>query len=181
TMTPQAERWLPVPGYEGLYSVSDRGRVRSEGRTVKYITGRSGRVPERILKTSKHGDGYLQVSLSKNNKRKTHYVHRLVLEAFVGEAPPEAQACHWNDTPEDNRPENLRWGTSSENRLDSVRNGRHYSARKTHCKRGHELTPENTRPQSTGKGRQCKTCESARRRAKRRGITLEEYLKTEDK
>ena len=174
------EVWKPVPGYEGFYSVSDLGRVRSESRTVTFIDGRSRRWPESIRKTAKLSSGHLSVWLYKNHKPERCYVHRLVLEAFVGEAPPGTHGCHWNDDPGDNRLENLRWGTSSENRLDSVRNGGHNQARKTHCKWGHEFTPENTLLQSGNRGRKCRTCENARRRAKARGVTLEKYLKTED-
>lgn len=175
------ERWLPVPGYEGCYSVSNLGRVRSESRTVMDKNGNHRRVPEAILKPQKNTGGYLRVSLWKNSKQENPAIHRLVLEAFVGDAPPGTQACHWNDDPEDNRLENLRWGTPAENKLDSVRNGRHHHARKTHCKRGHEFTPENTLPQLGNRGRLCRTCANAWHRAKRRGMTLDEYLKEEDK
>ena len=177
-MNTTPERWLPVPGYEGHYSVSDRGRVRSEGRTITDRNGNRRKVSGRILKTRKLPSGHLSVNLAKNRKQEKRYVHRIVLEAFVGEAPPGTQACHWNDDPADNRLENLRWGTSGDNTLDMVRNGRHNHARKTHCKWGHELTPENTRPYIDGQGRQCRTCGNARRRAKRRGMTLEEYLES---
>ena len=172
------ERWLPVPGYEGLYSVSNLGRIRSESRTVTRIDGQRRRFPGTILKPNKHPSGYLRVDLRKNNKPETRVVHRLVLEAFVGEAPPGTEACHWNDDPADNRMENLRWGTPADNMLDKVRNGRHHNAVKTHCKRGHEYTPENARPHLGNKGRKCRTCENAQRRAKARGMTLEEYLES---
>lgn len=174
------EQWLPVPGYKGHYSVSNLGRVRSESRTISLKNGSNRRWPGSILKPYKNSDGYLRVDLWKNNKRAIRFVHHLVLEAFIGEGPPGTQACRWNDDLEDNRLENLRWRTRSENTLDSVRNGRHHEVIKTHCKWGHEFTPENTRPYANGKGRQCRTCANAWHRAKRRGMTLEEYLKTED-
>ena len=142
------EVWKPVPGYEGHYSVSNLGRVRSESRTITLKNGRSRRWPESILKPFKNSDGYLRVELWKNNKQQTRFVHRLVLEAFVVEAPPGTQACHWNDTPEDNRLENLRWGTKSENTLDSVRNGSHHEAIKTH---GDMSSPPKTHCLNRGK------------------------------
>ena len=178
-MATPAEQWLPVVGYDGYYSVSNLGRVRSESRTVMDKNGNRRRLPQKILKPDKKPSGHLVVSLWRNRNREKPYVHRLVLEAFVGEAPPGTQACHWNDDKEDNRLENLRWGTPTDNSLDSVRNGRHHEAIKTHCKWGHEFTPENIKPQSSGNGRDCKTCANARTRAKRRGMTLQEYLKTE--
>lgn len=173
------EVWKPVPGYEGFYSVSDFGRVRSDKRTIVDKNGHGRKMPEVIMTPEKKTSGHLIVCLSKNSKNEKRYVHRIVLETFVGEAPAGTQACHWNDDPEDNRLENLRWGTLSENTLDKVRNGRHNNARKTHCKWGHEFTPENIKPQSSGDGRDCKTCDNARTRAKRRGMTLREYFMME--
>ena len=173
------EVWKPVPGYEGFYSVSNFGRVRSDKRTIVDKNGHGRKMPEVIMTPEKKTPGHLVVCLCKNHERTKRYIHRIVLETFVGEAPAGTQACHWNDDPEDNRLENLRWGTPTENRLDSVRNGSHHSARKTHCKWGHEFTPENIKPQSSGNGRDCKTCSNARTRAKRRGMTLQEYFMME--
>lgn len=174
------ESWVPIPGYEGRYSVSDLGRVRSESRTIALKNGSNRRWPGSILKPYKNADGYLRVDLWADNRRKIRFVHHLVLQAFVGQAPPGTQACHCNGGTEDNRLENLRWRTRSANTLNSVRNGRHHEAAKTHCKWGHEFTPENTRPYANGKGRQCRTCLNAWHRAKRRGMTLGEYMKSED-
>ena len=175
------EVWKPVPGYEGFYSVSDFGRVRSEKRMIVDKNGHGRKMPEVIMTPEKKTSGHLVVCLWKNHERDKRYIHRIVLETFVGEAPAGMQACHWNDDKEDNRLENLRWGTPNENMLDRVRNRRHHEARKTHCKWGHEFTPENTKPQSGKRGRDCKTCSNARHRAKRRGMTLQEYLESEGK
>ena len=175
------EVWKPVPGYEGFYSVSDLGRVRSDKRTIVDKNGHSRKMPEIILTPEKKSSGHLTVCLCKNHDQTKRYVHRIVLEAFIGEAPAGMQACHWNDDKEDNRLENLRWGTPNENMFDRVRNGIHHNAVKTHCKWGHEFTPENTKPQSGKRGRDCKACGNARTRAKRRGMTLREYLESESK
>ena len=177
-MNTTPERWLPVPGYEGHYSVSNLGRIRSEGRTIAYADGRSRWLPESVLNPYKNEHGYLRVNLCNNSKQELRYVHRIVLEAFVGEAPPGTHACHWNDDPEDNRLENLRWGTQSDNALDMVRNGEHNHARKTHCKRGHEFTPENTLRIRGSNRRTCRTCKNASARARNRGMTLDEYFNT---
>lgn len=99
-------------------------------------------------------------------------VHVLVLEAFEGACPPGHEALHDNDDPTDNRLTNLRWGTRSENLLDRVRNGLHNHANKTHCKRGHEFTPENTYINPTSGGRQCRQCVRDAQRARRSRITL---------
>ena len=173
------EQWLPVPGYEGYYSVSSLGRIRSDKRTIADKNGHGRKMPEVILTPEKKSSGHLIVCLWKNHERTKRYVHRIVLETFVGEAPAGMQACHWNDDPEDNRLENLRWGTPSDNMLDKVRNGKHQESRKTHCKWGHEFTAENTIPQSNGKDRQCKTCANTWHKAKRRGLTVGEYFAME--
>lgn len=170
------ENWRPIGGYEGIYSVSDRGRVRSEKRVITDKNGYNRRIPELILVPEITNGGHQRVSLWKNHKKDIRKVHHLVLEAFAGERPSGMEACHWNDIPTDNRLANLRWATQSDNTFDRVRNGKHHEARKTHCKRGHEFTPENTLPQSKGQGRNCRKCRNLRDRARRRGIILDEYI-----
>jgi NUMOD4 motif/HNH endonuclease len=156
------EQWRPIVGYEGAYEVSDQGRVRSVERTITQPVTRWGRpmtkrVPERILKPQRLNHGHLMVYLSSEGTRKRVLIHRLVLEAFIGPCPDGQQACHFNDIANDNRLINLRWDSPSANNHDIVRNGNHHNANKTHCKRGHEFTPENTYARSGG-GRHCVTC-----------------------
>lgn len=121
------ERWLPVVGYVGMYEVSNLGRVRSIPRVDTNGRSRKGRV----LLQHIVGEDYPGVSLSRGGKVKKVYVHTLMLEAFVGPRPPGAAGLHWNDVPNDNRLENLRWGTYGENYADAVRNGRQMRRRKT--------------------------------------------------
>lgn len=150
----QAERWLAVPGYEGIYEVSDIGRVRS----LAKIDAQGARRKQRLFKPSKMDAwGHLGVTFRQGGRRESRYVHRLVLEAFVGPCPPGMEGCHWNDVKDDNRLTNLRWGTKSENRLDCVRNGTDPNARKTHCLRGHPFSEENTRLYKGG--RHCLSCQ----------------------
>ena len=113
---------------------------------------------ERVLKTS--GSQYPQVSLQRNGRKYTRYVHVLMMLAFVGPPPPGMETRHINGDNFDNRLENLAYGTSSQNSIDQVIHGTHYMAAKTRCKWGHEFTPANTLPQSGGrKGRKCRECE----------------------
>lgn len=98
-------------------------------------------------------------------------IHTLVLEAFVGPRPEGADGCHWNDVPDDNRVENLRWDSRSANVLDSVRNGSHGFAIRTHCPSGHEYTPENTYLHPQG-SRNCRACRAAYRDANRERIRV---------
>lgn len=165
------EEWRPIDGWEGLYDVSDQGRVRSLARTVVRSNGWIQPWPERILRPGTTPYGHLTVRLMRNGQGRSHYVHRLVLEAFTGSAPDGCECCHRDGNHTNNSIANLYWGTRSENLHDQVRHGVHINARKTHCIHGHEFTPENTylrdRP---GGGRTCKTCINNRKRARRANL-----------
>lgn len=108
------EQWKPVVGFEGLYEVSDHGRVRSFRRC-----GSSGGAVA-VRETHR---GHLRVDLCKNGKKSVKRVHRLVLEAFSGPCPNKMECRHLNGVPDDNRPENLKWGTHAENRQDMIDHG----------------------------------------------------------
>lgn len=95
------EEWRPVSGYEGLYEVSNFGRVKSLPRN-----GTINR--ERIIKPGLFKK-YLGVSLNKNNKRTSHLVHRLVAIAFIPNPNSLPQVNHKNEDRLDNRVENLEW------------------------------------------------------------------------
>lgn len=160
---PDDEQWRPIHGWQGLYEVSDHGRVRSLGRTVHRKDGVSYWKKPRVLKLNRLKSGHLSVGLTElNGKCTTLLVHRLVLEAFVGPCPEGMEACHWNDEPADNRVINLRWASRSENLYDRSRNGIDNNGTKyaTHCRRGHEFSPENTITYKDGH-RACRTCKSA--------------------
>lgn len=160
------ERWLAVPGYEGSYEVSCRGRVRSLDRRDSRGHRRRGK----LLTPGAAEGAHPTVALCVNGIARSHHVHRLVLLAFVGPRPEDMQACHWNDDPTDNRIENLRWDTPSANSLDSVRNGTHPKSRITHCPKGHEYRASNTYNHPSG-GRICRECISDRRRAARKTVS----------
>lgn len=70
------EVWKDIPNYEGIYQVSNLGRVKS----FKYKN-------ERILKQGNDGKGYLQVCLMKNSKRRKFTIHQLVAMAFLDHTP----------------------------------------------------------------------------------------------
>lgn len=157
------EVWKAIPGYEGLYEVSNQGRVKSLARTVHQVDGRVRRFKETIKACPITGMGYRTVMLYKDNKGSQRHVHRLVLESFVGPCPPGSVACHWDDDRLNNTLSNLRWGSRSDNAYDKVRNGRCPKASKTHCIRGHEFTESNTYVRRGRPGtRECKTCNRER-------------------
>lgn len=107
------EIWKDVPGYEGLYSISNRGTVFS------YFTGT-------IRASVNCGRGYRAVQLSDGlGHKKRHYVHRLVAEAFLGKPSENTMTVnHKNLDKTDNRVENLEWMTSQENTHHAYLNGR---------------------------------------------------------
>ena len=111
------EIWKDVVGYEGLYQVSNMGRV-------KRVAGGHGATPGLVLKPWLDKYGYLTVGLCRDRKRAHARVHRLVAEAFLGQAPsPEHEANHKNGIKTDNRVENLEWVTPLENNMHAAENG----------------------------------------------------------
>lgn len=123
-MIATAERWLPVVGWEGIYEVSDRGRIKSLARRIPQGRGcRSWRdVPEKIRELGQfHCDGYKTILLSSNGKRVLRGVHQLVMEAFVGPRLEGMIVCHNDGNPTNNHLSNLRYDTVSANALDRER------------------------------------------------------------
>lgn len=120
------EIWRIVKGYEGLYEVSNLGRVRSIDRIVwdydpRWENKRSRKLRGRIL--SQANQDYLSVMLSKDGIESSYSVHRLVLEAFAGPCPDGMEACHWDGNSKNNRIDNLRWDTRKNNHIDKQRHG----------------------------------------------------------
>ncbi len=170
-MTSVLERWRDIPGWEGYYRVSDLGCVESVERIVpngdKMMT-----VRQRFLRPLPNNNGYEQVQLYGDGKRSRQLVSRLVLLAFVGPCPEGMEVCHNDGDKRRNHLQNLRYGTSSENKLDMARHGTHHNTIKTHCKRGHPFDEANTYVNPRG-NRDCRECKrkakasfDARRRAK---------------
>ena len=156
-----AENWLPVVGFEGYYEVSDRGRVRSLDRVGFRRDGHRYSKKGRILSRGTDQCGYPFSDLRKNGSARTRRVHRLVAEAFIPNPDNLPWVLHWDDDKLNNRVENLRWGWPSENRYDTVRNGRDHNAAKTRCVNGHEFTEDNTRREPNG-SRSCRKCHRSR-------------------
>lgn len=90
------EQWKPVDGYEGLYEVSNLGRVKS----LWFCN-------EKILKSQKRKDGYLQVFLCRNGKIKNFLVHRLVATAFIQNPEGFKQVNHRDEDKTNNIVSNL--------------------------------------------------------------------------
>lgn len=159
------EQWLPVPGWEGLYEVSNQGQMRSLPRIVR-TRGNGTRVsPGRILKPGTYDDGHKHVTFSRDGKTTCYQVHRLVLLAFAGPCPNGLQVRHLNGIPGDNRLENLTYGTPKENITDRDHvHGTNYELNRTHCPQDHPYDEENTYYAPNG-WRQCKKCRDGERPA----------------
>ena len=124
-MPQKEELWKDIKGYEGLYQVSDIGRVKSLERIVARKNGRRQPIQERILKPSTNEYGYLYVNLcNSNSKRKSFLIHRLVCEAF--HENPENKPCvnHIDENKINNEASNLEWCTVKENCNHGTRNAR---------------------------------------------------------
>lgn len=100
-------KWADVVGYEGLYRVSSCGAVFSVRRNNYVAQHDAG---QRLC--------YRRVTLYNRGSKRNFYVHRLVLFAFHGAPPADYyEACHLNELSDDNRIENLVWGTPEDNQL----------------------------------------------------------------
>lgn len=108
--------YKPIKNYEGIYEVSESGKVRSVDRTVEYKNGKIVNYKGKDLKPSMDTAGYAIVYLSKNGIRKTIAVHRLVAQTFLSNSENLPEVHHLNHNINDNRAENLRWVTRAEQR-----------------------------------------------------------------
>lgn len=119
------EIWKQIPGYEGLYSASNLGNIRSEDRLVRHFSGGTKKIKSQPIKPFMTRFGYLYVTLCNTSKsHKKHPVHRLVLSAFEGPMDRSFDTCHNDSNRTNNRIENLRWGTRAENMQDAAKIGR---------------------------------------------------------
>lgn len=111
------EIWLPVRRYEGVYEVSNLGRVRR-------VLACRGATAGRIIKRHDTGDGYRRVQLCHKDVKRFFGVHVLVAEAFLGARPRGKVPNHKNLNKADNRLDNLEWMTHKQNAAHAVANGR---------------------------------------------------------
>lgn len=102
------ERWKEIPGYEGIYYISDLGRVYSH-------------YSQKCLKPLTTHAGYHRVHLCKDGKTFNASIHRLVATAFIPNPESKPTVNHINEIKTDNRSENLEWATNSEQNIHGTR------------------------------------------------------------
>jgi len=117
------EIWKPVVGYEGYYEVSSIGRVRSVDRFVRHNFGGLSLKKGCNVKNHQNKLGYLQVSLSKQGKKKLLLVHRLVATAFIPNLLGLPQVHHKDDVKNHCDKDNLEWTTGRLNKDYAMASG----------------------------------------------------------
>lgn len=119
------EIWKDIPGYEGLYQISNLGNIKSFCRKNTIIR-----------KATNDGYGYLQLCLTKNKKIKEHKVHRLVAEAFIPNPENLPQINHKDENKHNNCVDNLEWCSAEYNINYGTRNEKISKKIKQYDKKG---------------------------------------------
>ena len=110
-----AEIWKDVPGYEGLYKISNLGKIKRHKKTYFCCWNTKRVLEEQEIIGDKDKFGYRRIVLYKNKTKKRIVLHRLIAEVFIPNPDNKPEIDHINAIPDDNRVENLRWVTHTEN------------------------------------------------------------------
>ena len=119
------ELWKDIQGYEGLYQISNLGRVKSLERIIVTNNGITKKISEKILKPYIKGTGYYNIVLRKDSKTKCYFVHRLVANEFIPNPDNLPQVNHKDENKLNNNVDNLEWCTSKYNNNYGTHNERH--------------------------------------------------------
>ena len=129
------EIWKDIEGYEGLYQVSNYGRIKS------FNYRNTGK--EKMLSLKPNKNGYIRIGLTKDGKRKMFQVHQLVAQTFLENPNNYSQINHKDENKINNNAENLEWCTPKYNSNYGTRNERASKTLSTNIKGKHkgELNP----------------------------------------
>lgn len=116
------EIWKDVEEFNGVYKISNLGRLKSISRTVKHPKG-SCVLKEKFLSQVINKKGYIEFQITYNGKHYSRKAHRLVADAFISNPLSLPQVNHINGDKTDNRVENLEWCNNSKNQRHAVRIG----------------------------------------------------------
>lgn len=173
------EEWRDVVGYEGLYQVSNLGRVKSLSRRIVYKDGREYNYPSKVIKNQKVSTGYRSVMLYGVNGKKQYYVHRLVAETFIPNPNNLSDVNHKDGCKTNNILSNLEWCSRSDNQKHAYKNGLNWA----HMD---EAIKERSRPviQYTSSGEVIAEYASTRKASKASGFNqgrISQYCRCENK
>lgn len=120
------EIWKDIRGYEGIYVISNLGRVSSLNRVQKDKNGRSVRYTGKMLLPQPNSSGYLRVQLKHAGSPKFYFVHRLVALHFVENPSPDCHSIvnHLDGNHLNNKADNLEWTTINGNNQHAIKSGR---------------------------------------------------------
>lgn len=141
------EVWKTIDGFDGIYQVSNLGRIKSIDRLVCSFVNKHRIKRGRILKPGTTPKGYHCVNLGKNETKKR--LHRLIAEAFLPNPEQKETVNHINGIKTDNRVENLEWATYSENINHAYLTGLNFYKKERHI--GHFKQVTATLPDGTQK------------------------------
>lgn len=120
------EIWKNVVGFEDFYMVSSNGRMISKERIVKRKKMGDFLQKESFINGSVY-HGYIKVTLRKNGIKKNKFMHCLIAESFLGIKQDGMEVCHNDGNRKNNRLDNLRYGTRSDNTKDAIKHGTHFT------------------------------------------------------
>ena len=129
------DEWKDIKGFEGIYQVSNLGRIRSLDREVKKCNGEVFNLKGKVLSFWADSQSYFSCSLRKDGKYHVITIHRLVATHFVDNPESRPNVCHLNGDKTDNRAENLKWvrsNTIDSSRVKSITN--HYKLTESNAK-----------------------------------------------
>lgn len=119
-----SEVWKDVDGFEGIYQISNYGRIKALPRDVRTCGNGKRHIAEHIVKPIRCKNGYLEANFSIRQKRTVRLLHRVVAQAFIPNPENLPEVNHKDENIENCRADNLEWCTSKYNANYGSRNAK---------------------------------------------------------